>query len=209
VRVMRLVGRHIDEERDVDVVGRDSTRPRRLDGAPRCRSSTGRSPSHSKAPEIRPARPPLEAICRLRSGGAPDRTKRVVSLLSTQKALQDAFENGLKVLLDIVRAITSYEYRRYALLPRTPAALSSQLLDTLFEKAQVHWERGGGRVTADMLMRVVVVCAESAWGMVGRWLKVGRARLPSAYPSFPPPCLPPHPQHSPLHQPRQSFSYRL
>ncbi|KAJ7940262.1 Spc98 family-domain-containing protein [Mycena leptocephala] len=114
-----------------------------------------------------------EAICRLRSGGAPDGTKLVVSLLSTQKALQDAFENGLEVLLDIVRAITSYEYRRYALLPRTPAALSALLLDTLLEKVQVHRERGDGRVTADMLMRVFVVCAEPVWGMVGRWLRVG------------------------------------
>jgi hypothetical protein len=130
-----------------------------------------------------------------------------MSLLSTQKALQDAFENGLEVLLDIMRAITSYEYRRYALLPRTPAAPSALLLDTLLEKVQVRRERGDGRVTADMLMRVFVVCAEPV--MVGRWLKVGRARLPIAYPSFPSPCLPPHPQHSPLHQPRQPFSYRL
>ncbi|KAJ7685534.1 Spc98 family-domain-containing protein [Mycena polygramma] len=114
-----------------------------------------------------------EAICRLRSGGAPAGTKLVVSLLSTQKALQDEFENGLEVLIDIVGSITSYEYRRYALLPRTPAALSALLLDTLLEKVQVHRERGDGRVTADMLMRVFVVCAEPVWGMVGRWLKVG------------------------------------
>ncbi|KAF7338002.1 hypothetical protein MVEN_02024100 [Mycena venus] len=114
-----------------------------------------------------------EAICHLRSGSAPAGTKLVVSLLSTQKALQDAFENGLEVLLDIVRAITSYEYRRYALFPRTPAVLSALLLDTLLEKVQVHRERGDGRVTADMLMRVFVVSAEPVWGMVGRWLRVG------------------------------------
>ncbi|KAJ7735445.1 Spc98 family-domain-containing protein [Mycena olivaceomarginata] len=114
-----------------------------------------------------------EAICRLRSGGAPAGTKLVVSLLSTQKALQDEFENGLEVLLDIVRATTSYEYLRYALLPRTPAALSALLLDTLLNKVQLHRERGDGRVTADMLMRVFVVCAEPVWGMVGRWLRVG------------------------------------
>ncbi|KAJ6531298.1 Spc98 family-domain-containing protein [Mycena capillaripes] len=114
-----------------------------------------------------------EAICRLRSGGVPAGTKLVVSLLSTQKALQDAFESGLEVLLDIVRVISSYEYRRYALLPRTPAALSALLLDTLLEKVQVHRERGDGRVTADMLMRAFVVSAEPVWGMVGRWLKVG------------------------------------
>ncbi|KAJ7681203.1 Spc98 family-domain-containing protein [Mycena rosella] len=114
-----------------------------------------------------------EAICRLRSGGAPAGTKLVVSLLSTQKALQDAFEDGLDVLLDVVRVISVYEYRRYALLPRAPAALSALLLDTLLEKVQVHRERGDGRVTADMVMRVFVVCAEPAWRMVGRWLKVG------------------------------------
>ncbi|KAF8205803.1 Spc98 family-domain-containing protein [Mycena galopus ATCC 62051] len=114
-----------------------------------------------------------EAICRLRSGRAPASTKLVVSLLSTQKALQDAFELGFEVLLDIVRTIASYEYRRYALLPRTPAALSALLLDTLLDKVQVHRELGDGRVTADTLMRVFVVCAEPVWGMVGRWLKVG------------------------------------
>ncbi|KAJ7047193.1 Spc98 family-domain-containing protein [Mycena alexandri] len=114
-----------------------------------------------------------EAICCLRSDGAPPGTRLIVSLLSTQKALQDTFENGLDVLADIVRAISSYEYRRYALLPRTPAALSALLLDTLLDKVQVYRERGDGRVTADMLMRVFVVCAEPVWGMVGRWLKVG------------------------------------
>lgn len=114
-----------------------------------------------------------EAICGLRSGGAPAGTKLVVSLLGTQKALQDAFETGLEVLLEIVRVITSYEYRRYALRPRTPAALSALLLDTLLERVQVHRERGDGRVTADMLMRVFVISAEPVWGMVGRWLQVG------------------------------------
>ncbi|KAJ7172098.1 Spc98 family-domain-containing protein [Mycena filopes] len=114
-----------------------------------------------------------EAICCLRSGGAPPGTKLIVSLLSTQKALQDAFENGLDVLADIVRAISSYEYRRYALLPRTPAALSALLLDTLLDKVQIYRERGDGRVTADMLMRVFVVSAEPVWAMVGRWLTAG------------------------------------
>ncbi|KAJ6502148.1 Spc98 family-domain-containing protein [Mycena sanguinolenta] len=114
-----------------------------------------------------------ESICRLRGGGSPAGTKLVVSLLSTQKVLQDTFENGLEVLLDIVHAITSYEYRRFALLPRTPAVLSAQLLDTLLEKVQVHHEQGDGRVTADMLMRVFVVCAEPMWAMVGRWLRDG------------------------------------
>ncbi|KAJ7094376.1 Spc98 family-domain-containing protein [Mycena epipterygia] len=114
-----------------------------------------------------------EAMCRLRGGGGPAGTKLVVSLLSTQKALQDTFEDGFNVLLDVVRVISTYEYRRYTLLPRTPAALSALLLDTLLEKVQVHRERGDGRVTADMLMRVFVVCAEPVWGMVGRWLKIG------------------------------------
>ncbi|KAJ7256514.1 Spc98 family-domain-containing protein [Mycena haematopus] len=114
-----------------------------------------------------------EAICCIRSGRAAAGTKLVVSLLSTQKALQDAFENGLEVLLEIVHAITTYEYRRYALLPSTPAVLSSLLLDTLLDKVQVHREQGDGRVTTDMLMRVFVVCAEPVWAMVGRWLRVG------------------------------------
>ncbi|KAJ7506637.1 Spc98 family-domain-containing protein [Mycena galericulata] len=114
-----------------------------------------------------------EAICRVRAGGAPDGTQLVVSLLNTQKALQDAFEDGLGVLLAAVNTIATCEHRRYALRPRPPAALSALLLDTLLDAVQVHREQGGGRVAADMLMRVFVVCAEPVWGMVGRWLKVG------------------------------------
>ncbi|KAJ7770975.1 Spc98 family-domain-containing protein, partial [Mycena maculata] len=114
-----------------------------------------------------------EAICRVRSGSAPVGTRLVVSLLSTQKALQDTFEGGLAVLLDVVHTIATYEYRRHALRPSAPAALSALLLDTLLAAVQVHRERGDGRVTADMLMRVFVVCAEPVWGMVGRWLKGG------------------------------------
>jgi gamma-tubulin complex component 5 len=114
-----------------------------------------------------------EAICCLRSGGAPVGTKLVVSLLSLEKALQDAFESGFDVLLDIVSSISVYEHRRYTLLPRAPAALTALLLDILFEKVQVYSERGDGRVTADMVMRVFGVCAEPVWAMVGRWLKGG------------------------------------
>ncbi|KAJ7827542.1 hypothetical protein B0H14DRAFT_3720657 [Mycena olivaceomarginata] len=114
---------------------------------------------------------------------APSRAPRMTRTLEAFADAVDAelrtfepmneFENGLEVLLDIVRATTSYEYLRYALLPRTPAALSALLLDTLLNKVQLHRERGDGRVTADMLMRVFVVCAEPVWGMVGRWLRVG------------------------------------
>ncbi|KAJ7105739.1 Spc98 family-domain-containing protein [Mycena crocata] len=114
-----------------------------------------------------------EEICRIRSGRAPIRTKLVVSLLSTQKALQDAFGSGFEILLGIVQVISTYEHRQYALLPRTPAALSALLLDTLLERVQLHREHEDGRVSANMLMRVFVVCAEPVWAMVGRWLKVG------------------------------------
>ncbi|KAF7363792.1 hypothetical protein MSAN_01037100 [Mycena sanguinolenta] len=99
-----------------------------------------------------------ESICRLRAGGAPAGTKLVVSLLSTEKALQDTFENGLEVLLDTVHAITSFEYHRFALLPRTPAVLSALLLDTLLDKVQVHREQGDGgrhRGHADACVRGV------------------------------------------------------
>ncbi|KAF7332696.1 hypothetical protein MKEN_00152800 [Mycena kentingensis (nom. inval.)] len=114
-----------------------------------------------------------EAICRIRTGSAPPGTTLVVSLLRTQKMLQDEFEDGLDVLRGIVEEVAVYEYRRYALLPRTPAALSALLLDVLLEKAQVYRERWNGRVTADMLMRVFVGTAEPVWGIVGRWLKNG------------------------------------
>ncbi|KAK7038051.1 Spc98 family-domain-containing protein [Favolaschia claudopus] len=114
-----------------------------------------------------------EAICHVRSGQGPIGTKLLVSLLSTQKALQDKFEDGFEVLLSVVRTITTHEYFRYALLPRTPAAMTALLLDALLDKVQVHRERGDGRVTADMLMRVFVMCAEPVWAMVGRWLSIG------------------------------------
>ncbi|KAJ7068696.1 Spc98 family-domain-containing protein [Mycena amicta] len=113
-----------------------------------------------------------EAICRIRTNSAPPNTKLVVSLLRTQKMLQDTFEDGFGALLSVVEMIAVYEYRRYALLPRTPAALSALLLDTLLEKVQVYREREE-RVTADMLMRVFVGTAEPVWAMVGRWLKNG------------------------------------
>ncbi|KAJ7194549.1 Spc98 family-domain-containing protein [Mycena pura] len=113
-----------------------------------------------------------EAMCRVRTGGATAGTKVVVSLLRTHKALQDKFENAFAVLADVLDTITIYEYRRYALRPRTPAALSALLLDTLLEMVQVYRERAG-RVTADILMRVFATSAEPVWAMVGRWLKVG------------------------------------
>ncbi|KAJ7639449.1 Spc98 family-domain-containing protein [Roridomyces roridus] len=116
-----------------------------------------------------------EAICSIRAGSAAPGTRLVVSLLSTQTALQDVFEGGLGVLVEVVQTITTREYgSRYALLPHLqPAALSALLLGTLFEAVQVHRERGDGRVTADMLTRVFIVSAEPVWGMVGRWLRVG------------------------------------
>ncbi|KAF7294147.1 hypothetical protein HMN09_01143100 [Mycena chlorophos] len=113
-----------------------------------------------------------EAICAIRTGSAAPNTKLVVSLLSMQQQLVDTFEDGLGVLLNVVETVAVYEYRRYALLPRSPAALSALLLDTLLEKVRVYRERGV-RVTADMLMRVFVGTAEPVWAMVGKWLKTG------------------------------------
>ncbi|KAF7302253.1 hypothetical protein MIND_00792300 [Mycena indigotica] len=113
-----------------------------------------------------------QAICWIRTGQAAPNTKLVISLLSMQKSLHDKFVDGFDVLLSVIQVIAVYEFRQYALLPRTPAVLSALLLDTLLEKVQLYREQDS-QVLAGMLMRVFVTTAEPIWAMVGRWLRDG------------------------------------
>ncbi|TFK43864.1 Spc98 family-domain-containing protein [Crucibulum laeve] len=114
-----------------------------------------------------------ELICRATAGLCEEQL--IVSLLSTEKALRDAFETTFEVLLDIVTqvfgkdvsdVISSHSNRRQ------PAATTTLLLDTLFGSVQSHLERGD-TVTSDALMRVFVLSAEPIWGMIGKWLRDG------------------------------------
>ncbi|KAF9480708.1 hypothetical protein BDN70DRAFT_877276 [Pholiota conissans] len=117
-----------------------------------------------------------EAMCRAYSGLDHDRL--VVSVLSTDRAINEEYESSFEVLLDIVYQVFQLEsYQDITLFDQTtqrrqPAALTALLLDTLFANVQLHMERGD-TVTSDALMRIFVRTAEPVWGMVGKWLKNG------------------------------------
>ncbi|CAK5275129.1 unnamed protein product [Mycena citricolor] len=98
----------------------------------------------------------------------PASGKLVVSLLSTQKALQDEFADGVHALIDIVAVVSIREYRAYVLKEQTTAIL----LDALLDRVQVYRDRGDS-LTANMLLRVFGRCAEPIWAMTARWLRVG------------------------------------
>lgn len=117
-------------------------------------------------------------MCRAQAGAY---TKLViVSLLSMEKAVRDAFEGSFSVLWEVVTKVLASpengtESRKGWALPEArvpPAAVTALLLDTLFFAVQENVERGE-QVTADTLMRVFVRSAEPVWQMVGRWLRDG------------------------------------
>ena len=121
-----------------------------------------------------------EAMCRAYAG--VDEEPLVVSLLGTEKALQDQYGTSFEILLEIVwKAFQIKPGEDMALLDKSatlpqkrlqPSALTALLLDTLFTSVQQHMERRD-TVTSDALMRVFVRTAEPVWGMVGSWLKNG------------------------------------
>ncbi|KIK67700.1 hypothetical protein GYMLUDRAFT_36439 [Collybiopsis luxurians FD-317 M1] len=110
----------------------------------------------------------------------------VVSLLGTEKAFRDRFEDSFRVLLDVViqvlgisRPVNSSSEEKSALdqeewfIPtRSPSLTTALLLNTLFVTVQQRLERGD-KVTADALMRVFVRTAEPVWAMVERWMRFG------------------------------------
>ncbi|KAJ4465152.1 Spc98 family-domain-containing protein [Lentinula edodes] len=97
----------------------------------------------------------------------------VVSLLGTEKAFRDQFEDSFNVILDVVIQIVGEpESEGWALPTRSPSLTTTLLLDTLFSTVQQRLERGD-KITADTLMRVCVRSAEPVWNMIGKWIGTG------------------------------------
>ena len=116
-----------------------------------------------------------DAISRAAAG--VDEEPLVVSLLDTEKAIRDAYEDTFDVLIQVIQStfrvpprgnFASFEVEGR----QSPAALTALLLDTLFSRLQRHMERQD-RVTSGNLMRVFVRTAEPIWAMMGRWLQDG------------------------------------
>ncbi|KAG6812942.1 hypothetical protein H0H92_015262 [Tricholoma furcatifolium] len=116
----------------------------------------------------------VDAISTSPSGGNEYLT---ISLLGTEKALHDAFQQTFDVLLEIVQSVytepdpsapsTSSQPRN-----RSAAATSADLLNALFANVQAHMERQE-YTTATALLRVFVCSVEPIWGMIGKWLRDG------------------------------------
>ena len=118
-----------------------------------------------------------EAICRAYAG--IDAEFLVVSLLETEGAIRDRFGTVYEVLLEIVQRVfrihpgEDFARSNHAgTALRQPAALTAQLLDTLFSNVQQHMERQD-TITSDALTRVFLRTAGPTWTMVGKWLKDG------------------------------------
>ncbi|KAG6916475.1 hypothetical protein DXG01_006669 [Tephrocybe rancida] len=132
-----------------------------------------------------------EAMCRAWGGGSgqpfssspeapeadPSSEHLIISLLGTEKAVRDTFQQTFDVLLDIVRSVypeldASASSTSNQASTRFAAATSADLLDHLFASVQAHLERGE-HTTAAALLRVFVRSAEPIWGMMGKWLRDG------------------------------------
>lgn len=117
-----------------------------------------------------------EAMCRAWGGAGvidanDDMQPLVISLLGTEKDVQDAFDGTFEVLLDVLKEVYPSSSTNAA-RARSAALLSTMLLDKLFEKAQRHLERQE-KVTSEALMRVFVRTVEPIWAMIGKWLRDG------------------------------------
>ncbi|KAE9409816.1 hypothetical protein BT96DRAFT_962003 [Gymnopus androsaceus JB14] len=103
---------------------------------------------------------------------SPD-SKPVVSLLGTEKAFRDRFEDSFQVILEVVnQVIGAPESEEWVLPTRSPSSTTALLLDTLFYTVQQRLERGD-KITAESLMRIFVRSAEPVWSMVGKWISAG------------------------------------
>ncbi|KAJ3754228.1 Spc98 family-domain-containing protein [Lentinula raphanica] len=97
----------------------------------------------------------------------------IVSLLGTEKALRDQFEDSFNAMLKIViQVVGEPQDDEWTLPTQTPSSITTLLLDTLFSAVQLRLERGN-QVTAATLTRVFVRSAEPIWRMVGRWISHG------------------------------------
>lgn len=117
-----------------------------------------------------------EAICCAYAGlnGEP----LIVSLLSLEHSIRDAYEGTFDALLGVVCKVFQITAEddpalfEFTIPRRKPAALTALLLDTLFASVQRHTERRD-RITSDALMFAFVRTAEPVWNMLGNWLKNG------------------------------------
>ncbi|KAH9899569.1 Spc98 family-domain-containing protein [Cubamyces lactineus] len=122
-----------------------------------------------------------EAICRAHAGvhSGP----LVVSLLSLEKGIRDAFGDTFPVLLALVRTVVQKAQRATEPLvevwtlpdlpPRaSPSSVTALLLDALLSAVQERVSMGDA-VTARALARVFGATAEPAWAMMHRWMRDG------------------------------------
>ncbi|KAI0650447.1 Spc98 family-domain-containing protein [Trametes meyenii] len=120
-----------------------------------------------------------EAICRAR-GGVLQGPPLVVSLLSLEKAVRDAFGDAPAVLLRLVRTLVQKAQRApepfievwtFPDLPARspPSAVTALLLDALLDALQERVSMGD-IVTARALLRVFSASVEPVWAMMQRWM---------------------------------------
>ncbi|KAI9000737.1 Spc98 family-domain-containing protein [Trametes punicea] len=122
-----------------------------------------------------------EAICRARAGVYS--RPLVVSLVSLEKGLKDAFGDTFSVLLSLVRAVVQKAQRTPDqvlevwtlpdLPPRaSPSAVTALLLDALLGAVQERLSMGD-TVTARALARAFGASVEPVWEMIHRWMREG------------------------------------
>ncbi|KAI0638473.1 Spc98 family-domain-containing protein [Trametes polyzona] len=123
-----------------------------------------------------------ESICRAR-GGVLSGPPLVVSLLSLEKSVRDAFGDTFSVLLSLVRSVVQQAQRSKEpiievwtlpdLPPRSaPSAVTALLLNGLLDAVQERASMGD-TVTAHALARVFGASAEPLWEMMHRWMRDG------------------------------------
>lgn len=122
-----------------------------------------------------------EDICRAQAGSGPP---LIISLLSLEMAIRDAFAVSFSVILDVLQTVMTGVSRSshtpakevWALpsLPTRipPAAITALLLDTLLQAVQEYLSMID-MITSDALMRVFAKTAEPVWSMVTQWLEQG------------------------------------
>ncbi|KAG0698698.1 Spc98 family-domain-containing protein [Suillus ampliporus] len=122
-----------------------------------------------------------EQICRAHAGLGD---QLVVSLLSLEKDVRNAFSTTFDLLLAILRELVGYVMQSdnasdeevwllASLSSRVPpAAVTAHLLDACLRAAEEQSSLGD-KITAEALTEVFVKSAQPVWAMVGRWIRDG------------------------------------
>ncbi|KAI0375943.1 hypothetical protein BV20DRAFT_932428 [Pilatotrama ljubarskyi] len=140
-----------------------------------------------------------EAICRAR-GGVLSGPPLIVSLLSLEKCVRDAFGDAFPVLLALVRTAVQKAQRApdplveiwtFPDLPlrAAPSAVTALLLDALLGAVQERVSMGDA-VTAQALARVFGASVEPVWAMIHRWMRDGMPVRDSPSAALPQGALP-------------------